>query len=58
VPHVIGGNGGVYLKTNRYVDAAGADNATLLDVLISAATGTPTTDFGSRRGKELTAINA
>jgi uncharacterized protein DUF1552 len=58
VPHVIWGNGGGYLKTNQYVDAAGANNATLLNVLISAATGTPTTDFGSSAGKELTAIKA
>ena len=58
VPHLIWGNGGGYLKTNQYVDAAGANNATLLNVLISAATGTPTTNFGSSGGKELTAIKA
>ena len=58
VPHLIWGNGGGTLKTNQYVDAAGANNATLLNVLISAATGTPTTNFGSSSGKELAAIKA
>jgi hypothetical protein len=38
--------------------STGANDATLLNVLIGAATGTPTTDFRSSGGKELTAIEA
>jgi hypothetical protein len=58
VPHIIWGNGGGHLKTGQYVDGGNANNATLLNVLISAATGTPTTNFGASAGKEFTAIKA
>jgi len=58
VPHIIWGNGGGHLKTGQYVDGGGANHATIFNVLISAATGTPTTSFGASGGKELTAIKA
>jgi hypothetical protein len=58
VPHIIWGNGGGHLKTGQYVEASGANHATLLNVLISAATGTPTTDFGASAGKTFDAIVA
>ena len=58
VPHIIWGNGGGHLKTGQYVEGSGANNATLLNVLISAATGTPTTDFGASAGKTFDAIVA
>ena len=46
------------MKQNQYVEASGANNATLLNVIISAATGTPTTNFGASNGKDLAAIKA
>jgi len=58
VPHIIWGNAGGNLKTGQYVDGKSANNATLLNVLISAATGTPTTSFGASGGKEFTDIKA
>jgi hypothetical protein len=58
VPHIIWGNAGGHLKTGQYVEGSGSNNATLLNVLISAATGTPTTNFGASGGKEFTAIKA
>ena len=58
VPHIIWGNAGGNLKTGQYVDGKSANNATLLNVLISAATGTPTTNFGASGGKEFTDIKA
>ena len=56
VPFVIWGNGGGALKQNEFIDGGNAGNGALLNVIISAATGTATTDFGSSAGKELTAI--
>lgn len=58
VPFIVWGNGGGKLKQNVYLDAANASNATLYNVIISAATGTPTTNFGDSAGKEFTAIKA
>ncbi len=59
VPHIIWGNGGGALKQGEYLDAGtGSLNAQLHNVLISAATGTPTTDFGSSAGKVLDAVKA
>lgn len=58
VPFVLWGSAGGKLKQNQLVDAGGANNGTLFNVIISAATGTPTTDFGSSGGKDLTAIKA
>jgi hypothetical protein len=58
VPHIIWGNGGGHLKTGQYVEGNKANNATLLNVLITAATGTPTTDFGASAGKTFDAIVA
>jgi hypothetical protein len=58
VPHVIWGNAGGVLKQGEYIDASGQNNATLLNVLIGAATGTPTTSFGASGGKELNDIKA
>jgi hypothetical protein len=58
VPFVLWGNGGGALKQNVLLDAGNALNATLYNVIISAATGTPTTNFGASAGKELTAIRA
>lgn len=56
VPFILWGNAGGALKQDVLIDAASASNATLYNVLISAATGMPTTDFGNSAGKELTAI--
>jgi hypothetical protein len=56
VPFILWGDGGGVLKQGQLVDAAGQNNATLLNVVIGAATGTPTTTFGASGGKELTAI--
>jgi len=58
VPFILWGNGGGRLKQGELVDAGGANNGTLLNVVIGAATGTTVTDFGSSGGKELTAIKA
>jgi hypothetical protein len=58
VPYIIWGNGGGALKQNQFVDGAGASNGALLNVVISAATGKDTTDFGSSGGKVLTGIKA
>jgi len=56
VPFILWGSGGGRLKQGQLVDAAGANNGTLLNVVIGAATGTTTTTFGASGGKELTAI--
>lgn len=58
VPFILWGNGGGYIKQGEYVDGGNANNGNLLNVVISAATGTPTTDFGSSGGTELAAIKA
>jgi hypothetical protein len=58
VPFILWGDGGGRLKQGQLIDAAGQNNGTLLNVVIGAATGTTTTDFGSSGGKELTAIKA
>jgi hypothetical protein len=58
VPFILWGNGGGVLKQNQFVDGGGGSNAALLNVVIGAATGTPSTNFGSSGGKELTAIKA
>jgi hypothetical protein len=58
VPFILWGNGGGALKQNQLIDGGNSSNGALLNVIISAATGTPTTDFGSSGGKELTAIKA
>jgi hypothetical protein len=56
VPFILWGNAGGKLKQNVLLDAGDANNATLYNVLISAATGMPTTNFGASAGKEFTAI--
>jgi hypothetical protein len=58
VPFIIYGNAGGALKQGELVDGANASNGALFNVLISAATGQATTDFGSSGGKVLTAIQA
>jgi hypothetical protein len=58
VPFVLWGNGGGALKQNVLLDAGNALNASLYNVIISAATGTPTSNFGASAGKEFTAIKA
>lgn len=58
VPFIIWGNGGGYLKQNALVDAGHANNGTLFNAIISAATGTPTTNFGSSNGTELDVVKA
>jgi hypothetical protein len=58
VPFILWGNGGGRLKQGQLVDAGSQNNGTLLNVIIGAATGTTTTDFGASGGKELTAIKA
>jgi len=58
VPFIIWGNGGGKLKQGQYVDAAGANNAQLLNTIISAATGNANPNFGSSNGKDLAVIKA
>lgn len=58
VPFVLWGSGGGALKQNQYIDGGGATNGALYNVIISAATGTDTTDFGTSAGKVLTAVKA
>lgn len=58
VPFILWGNGGGALKQDSLVDADGAGNAQLLNNVISAATGTATTDFGNSAGKDLAVIKA
>jgi len=58
VPHIIWGNAGGYLKTGQYVEGSGANHATIHNLLISAATGTATTDFGASAGKTFDVIKA
>jgi hypothetical protein len=58
VPFIIWGNAGGALKQNAYVDAAGAQNSQLWNEIITAATGTPTTNFGSSGGKGLDVVKA
>jgi uncharacterized protein DUF1552 len=58
VPFILWGNGGGAIKQGEYVDGASATNAQLYNNIISAATGTPTTDFGSSGGKDLAVIKA
>jgi hypothetical protein len=58
VPFIIWGNAGGTIKQNAYVDAAGAQNNQLFNNIITAATGTPTTNFGSSNGKDLAVIKA
>jgi hypothetical protein len=56
VPFILWGSGGGRLKQGQLVDGGGQNNGTLLNVVIGAATGTTTTNFGASGGKELTAI--
>ncbi len=58
VPFILWGNGGGYLKQNALVDAGHKNNGTLFNAVISAATGTPTTNFGSSGGTELSVVKA
>jgi hypothetical protein len=58
VPFILWGNGGGAIKNGELVDGGGGNNASLFNVVISAATGTPTTNFGSSDGKEMTVIKA
>jgi hypothetical protein len=58
VPFLLWGNGGGVLKQGELVDAANANNAALYNTVITAATGTPTTNFGSSDGKEIAGIKA
>ena len=59
VPFILWGNGGGAIKQGEYVDAgSGANNAQLYNNIITAATGTPTTSFGSSSGKDIAAIKA
>jgi len=62
VPHIIWGNGGGYLKTGQYVDAANATNNKLLNTVITAAIrdkSTTAVNFGMGTGTgELDVIKA
>lgn len=61
IPHIIWGNGGGYLKQAAYVDAENANNAPLLNALITAAirdTGETMEDFGSGPTGQLPAVLA
>jgi hypothetical protein len=62
VPHIIWGNGGGYLKTGQFIDAARATNNKLHNTIITAAIrdkSTATVNFGSGSGTgELAAMKA
>ncbi|HET9956517.1 MAG TPA: DUF1552 domain-containing protein [Polyangiaceae bacterium] len=58
VPFILWGSGGGAIKQGQLVDGGGQNNGTLLNVVIGAATGTPTTNFGASGGKTLSAIQA
>ena len=58
VPFIIWGNAGGAIKQGELVDAGHAKNSELFNVIISAATGTPTTNFGSSGGKVMDVIKA
>jgi hypothetical protein len=58
VPQIIWGNGGGYFKQGQYIDGAKAQNNKLLNMIITAATGNASPNFGSSGGGELTAAKA
>jgi hypothetical protein len=58
VPFILWGNGGGALKQGECVDAGKVGNSLLYNNIITAATGTPTTDFGSSGGKDLAVVKA
>jgi hypothetical protein len=58
VPFILWGNAGGHLKQDALVDGTGFNNAAIYNTIITAATGTPTTDFGSSAGKEIAGIKA
>ena len=55
VPQVLWGNGGGYLKTGQYIDGGGVQNGKLLNMVITAATGNASPNFGSSGGGEIAA---
>lgn len=58
VPQIIWGNGGGYFKQGEYVDAGGATNGKLLNMVITAATGNANPNFGASGGGEISAAKA
>jgi hypothetical protein len=58
VPFILWGNAGGVLKQGQYVDAAGANNGTLLNTIITAATGNANPNLGASGGKDLPVIKA
>jgi hypothetical protein len=56
VPQIIWGNGGGYFKQGEYVDAgSNVTNGKLLNMIITAATGNASPNFGSSGGGEIAA---
>jgi hypothetical protein len=59
VPHIIWGNGGGYFKQGEYVDAgSNVTNGKLLNMIITAATGNASPNFGSSGGGEIASAKA
>jgi hypothetical protein len=58
VPHIIWGNGGGYFKQNQFVDGGGATNGKLLNMVITAATGNTSPNFGASGGGEIASAKA
>jgi len=58
VPQIIWGNGGGYFKQGQYVDGGSVQNGKLLNMIITAATGNASPNFGSSGGGEIAAAKA
>jgi hypothetical protein len=58
VPQIIWGSGGGYFKQGEYVDAGGATNGKLLNMVITAATGNQSPNFGASGGGEVSSAKA
>ena len=58
VPQIIWGNGGGYFKTGQYIDGGNAVNGKLHNMIITAATGNASPNFGSSGGGEIAAAKA
>lgn len=58
VPHIIWGSGGGYFKQGQYVDGGNVQNGKLLNMVITAATGNASPNFGSSGGGEIDAAKA
>ncbi|HWP06319.1 MAG TPA: DUF1552 domain-containing protein [Polyangiaceae bacterium] len=58
VPQIIWGSGGGYFKQGQYIDGAKAQNGKLHNMIITAATGNASPNFGSSGGGEIAAAKA